>query len=71
MPAESSRRAAEYRLRAQAAAALARAVVSRHMWTSDPGLRMQVNAILAMPPEDRLRQLEAEVAVFADARLAI
>jgi hypothetical protein len=28
-----------------------------------------VEAILALPPEERLRQLEAEASVFADARL--
>jgi hypothetical protein len=67
---ESSCRAAEYRLRAQDAAVRARAVLSRQAWVSDPGLRVQVEAILALPPEERLRQLEAEAAVFADARPA-
>jgi hypothetical protein len=70
IPAESSRRAAEYRRLAQAATVRARAALSRRTWTSDPGLRAQVDAILALPPEERLRQLEAEVAFFADARPA-
>lgn len=35
---------------------------------SDPGPRAQVEAVLALPPDDRLQQLEAEAAVFADAR---
>jgi hypothetical protein len=61
-------RAAEYRRRALAAAARARAALSRETWVSDPGVRVQVDAILALPPEDRLRQLAAALVVFADAR---
>jgi hypothetical protein len=70
IPAESSRRAAEYRRLAQAATVRARAVLSRRTWVSDPGLRAQVNAILALPPAERLLQLDAEVAFFATARPA-
>ncbi|MEX5708948.1 MULTISPECIES: hypothetical protein [unclassified Parafrankia] len=40
-------------------------------WTSDPGLRVQVEAILALPPEDRLRMLEAEAGVLSDLRPAV
>jgi hypothetical protein len=36
-----------------------------------PGLRVQVEAILALSPEERVRQLEAEVAFYANARPAI
>ncbi|CAI7979729.1 hypothetical protein FRAHR75_690011 [Frankia sp. Hr75.2] len=39
-------------------------------WTSDPGLRVQVEAILALLPEDRLRMLEIEVGVLSDLRPA-
>jgi hypothetical protein len=68
---QSGQRAAEYRQRAQAAAARARAALSRQAWVSDPGVRAQVEAILALPPTERLRQLEAEAALFADARPAV
>jgi hypothetical protein len=61
--------AAEYRARAAAAAVRARAAVTRETWASDPGLRVQVDMILSMSPDERLRQLEAETAVFAGARL--
>jgi hypothetical protein len=70
IPAESARRAAEYRSRAQEAAVRARALVSRHTWRSDPRLRVQVELILALPPEERLRQLEANLAFFAAVRPA-
>nr|MDT0665789.1 hypothetical protein [Micromonospora sp. DSM 115978] len=53
--------------RAKAAAARERA---RNLpWTSDPELRAQVDAILAMEPSDRLRQLQAESDLFASAVL--
>jgi hypothetical protein len=70
IPAESARRAAEYRRRAQEAAVRARALVNRHTWRSDPGLRVQVELILALPPEERLRQLQANLAFFAAVRPA-
>ncbi|MEX5636515.1 hypothetical protein [Parafrankia sp. FMc2] len=47
--------------------ARARALVGRP-WTSDPGLRVQVEAILALSPEDRLRQLEEQVATLSALR---
>jgi hypothetical protein len=37
-------------------------------WQSDPGLRVQVDAILALSPDDRVRMIEAEAAFFADIR---
>jgi hypothetical protein len=70
IPAESARSAAEYRRLAQEAAVRARALVSRHTWRSDPGLRVQVELILALPPEERLRQLQANLAFFAAVRPA-
>lgn len=63
-------RAAYYRARAAEAMARARRYVGRP-WTSDPGLRVQVEAILALPPEDRLRMLEAEAGVLSDLRPAV
>ncbi|MCK9904807.1 hypothetical protein MXD63_32835 [Frankia sp. Cpl3] len=39
-------------------------------WTSDLGLRVQVEAILALSPEDRLRMPESEVGVLSDLRPA-
>ncbi len=58
-------RAAYYRARAAEVMARARRCVGRP-WTSDPGLRVQVEAILALPPEDRLRMLESEAGVLSD-----
>ncbi|WP_238438643.1 hypothetical protein [Frankia nepalensis] len=43
--------------------------MSRETWKSDPGIRIQVEAILAMPPAQRLNMLMAELSVFARARL--
>jgi hypothetical protein len=59
--------AAEYRARAAVAAARARAVVTSETWTSDPGLCVPVDMILAMSPDERVRQIEAETAVFVGA----
>jgi hypothetical protein len=70
IPAESARSAADSRRLAQEAAVRARALVNRHTWRSDPGLRVQVELILASPPEERLRQLEATLAFFAAVRPA-
>lgn len=58
-------RAAYYRQRAAQALARARQQVGRP-WISDPGLRVQVDAILALPPEDRIRMLESETEVLSD-----
>ncbi|CAO5186344.1 conserved hypothetical protein [Frankia sp. AiPs1] len=63
----ASDRAAYYRERAAQAMVRARALVGRP-WTSDPGLRVQVEAILAMSPEDRLRQLEDQVETLSALR---
>jgi hypothetical protein len=70
IPAESARVAAEYRRRAQEALVRARGLLGQEKWKSDPGLRVQVERILALPPEERVRQLEEEVAFFANARPA-
>jgi hypothetical protein len=70
IPTESAHRAAEYRRRAQEAAVRARALLNRQTWRSDPGLRVQVELILALPPEERLRQLQANLAFFAAVRPA-
>ncbi len=67
VPRAAEERAAYYRARAAEAMVRARALVGRP-WTSDPGLRVQVEAILAMSPEDRLRQLEEQVATLAALR---
>ncbi|WP_154676886.1 hypothetical protein [Parafrankia discariae] len=66
-PAPAGDRAAYYRARAAEAMARARALVGRP-WTSDPGLRVQVEAILAMTPQDRLRQLEDQVETLSALR---
>jgi hypothetical protein len=67
VPAKAEERAAYYRARAAEAMARARALVGRP-WTSDPGLRVQVEAILALSPQDRLRQLEEQVATLSALR---
>lgn len=41
------------------------------MRTSGPGLRVQVEVILALPSEDRLRMPESEVGVLSDLRPAV
>lgn len=66
-PQAGGDRAAYYRERAAQAMVRARACVGRP-WTSDPGLRVQVEAILAMPPQDRLRQLEDQVETLSALR---
>ncbi|MBE3206716.1 hypothetical protein [Parafrankia sp. CH37] len=66
-PRTAGERAAYYRAKAAEAMVRARALVGRP-WTSDPGLRVQVEAILAMPPEDRLRQLEEQVETLSALR---
>ncbi|WP_462166967.1 hypothetical protein [Frankia sp. AiPs1] len=67
VPQAAEERAAYYRARAAEAMVRARALVGRP-WTSDPGLRVQVEAILAMSPEDRLRQLEDQVETLSALR---
>jgi hypothetical protein len=62
-------RAADLRWLAAAAMTRARQQVGRP-WTSDAGLRVQVEAILALHPEERIRMLEAEVVVLSDPRPA-
>lgn len=62
-------RAADLRRLAARAVIRAREQIGRP-WTSDPGLRVQVEAILALPPEDRIRMLEADVAVLSALRPA-
>jgi hypothetical protein len=57
--------AARWRAKAAAARARARAL----SWESDPELRAQVKAILALSPVERLLGLQAEAAVFASAVL--
>jgi hypothetical protein len=37
-------------------------------WVSDPGLRVQVDAILFLSPDDRVRMIEMEAELFADLR---
>ncbi|MBL7500884.1 hypothetical protein I6A84_03940 [Frankia sp. CNm7] len=72
-PEDPAERAAYLRERAAQARARAQALfktVTRETWQSDPGLLIQVKTILAMPPEQRLRMLMAEHAVFASARPA-
>jgi hypothetical protein len=68
-PSTARERAAELRRLAANAMTRARQQVGRP-WISDPGLRVQVEAILALDPEDRIRMLEAEVAVLSDLRPA-
>lgn len=67
VPARAQDRAARYRQRAAEALERARREVARP-WVSDPGLRVQVDAILALTPEDRVRMIEAESAVLSDLR---
>lgn len=62
-------RAADLRKLAARAMIRAREQIGRP-WTSDPGLRVQVEAILALSPEDRIRMLEADVAVLSALRPA-
>jgi len=65
---EADRRRAEaarWRAKAAAARARARALV----WESDPELRAQVEAILALPPVERVLGLQTEAEVFARAVL--
>ncbi|OHV69575.1 hypothetical protein BCD48_34795 [Pseudofrankia sp. BMG5.36] len=57
--------AAHWRAKAAAARARARAL----SWESDPELRTQVKAILALSPLERVLGLQAEAEVFARAIL--
>jgi len=73
-PEDPAERARYLRERAELARARARDVfrtLSRETWQSDPGLLVQVKAILSVSPEERLRMLMAEQAVFANARLVV
>jgi hypothetical protein len=66
-PEAVRRRAEAARWRAKAAAARARARALS--WESDPELRAQVKAILALSPVERLLGLQAEAEAFARAVL--
>ena len=73
-PEDPAERAVYLRERAEQARVRAQALfrtVTRETWVSDPGLLIQVKAILSVPPEQRLRMLMAEHAVFASARLVV
>ncbi|MEX5635734.1 hypothetical protein [Parafrankia sp. FMc2] len=67
VPRAPEERAAYYRARAAEAMVRARALVGQP-WTSDPGLRVQVEAILALSPQDRLRELEEEAETLSAIR---
>ncbi|OHV29016.1 MULTISPECIES: hypothetical protein [Pseudofrankia] len=71
-PEDPAERAVYLRGRAEQARAQALfGTVTRETWQSDPSLLVQVKAILSVPPEQRLRMLMAEHAVFASARLVV
>jgi hypothetical protein len=53
----------------RAKAAAARAKARTLPWESDPELRAQVDMIMSMDPSERIRQLQAQIDLFASAIL--